>query len=155
MRVPENFIDVYLTILKYSGLWPPEEKRAKFVYFCIFIPIFFTFSIMENITAAIEIFRTRDQFKITMLNIGVIALPLISTFRIVHYQLHITGCKDMMNLIKRKSFNFEKVFDFDFDFEELLRLKKSLKLENYEQIREFWKSKAGNSSKTKYGQIRF
>lgn len=147
MHVPKNFVDVYLKILKYSGLWPPVEKRAMFYYYLFFLPFFFVFSVLQNIAATIEIVRTGDQFRVTIFNIAILVLPVLTTFRVIHYLLNIDGYRKIMQLLKRKSFDFKNFFDIDFDFEELLRKRKSVKPESYEEIRQFWKSMVCNQSK--------
>lgn len=125
LSIPKDFLKTrYLTILRYSGLWPPVEKRFKGVYMLIFVLFFFSFSAMENITAVIQIFITRSQFKETVVNIGILVLPLISTMRVIHFHMHIDDCREIVHMLERKSFNFGNFFNFNnVEFEKYRRLK--------------------------------
>lgn len=111
MFIPKDFIATNLKLLKYSGLRPPSGKKARFWYFCIIIPPFLLLGVLENIAATIQIFVTKDQFRTTMLNIGMWVPTVCSTMRLIYYYIHITDYAKVIEMLQRKSFNFENFFD--------------------------------------------
>lgn len=110
MFISKDFMENYLKLMAYSGLKPPIAKKARFCYFLIFIPLFLAFGLLQNVASIAQIFLTKDQFRLTMFNIGM-QVPLIcSTIRYVYYYAHIADYEKVVKILRRKSFNFERFF---------------------------------------------
>lgn len=91
-------------IFKILGLWPPKDKKRKFFYYCLYIPIFAFFTLHLNISEIIQCYLDRNDFKQTLLNLGIIVLHLIATMRIIHWHFARNNCVGIMKqLFKRRS----------------------------------------------------
>lgn len=95
---PDDFIAWYPNIFKMLGLWPPNDKKRMFLYYCLYVPIFAFFTLYLNVSEIIQCYLDRNDFKQTLLNLGIIFLHLIATVRIIHWHFARNDC---VGIIKR------------------------------------------------------
>lgn len=95
-------------IFKILGLWPPHEKRAKIAYYSVYIAFFAVFTLHLNISEIIQCYLNRNDFRQTLLNLGIIVLHLIATMRIVHWHFVRNDCKKLLRLLLNSKFTFAR-----------------------------------------------
>lgn len=107
---PDNFMVWFPKIFKFLGLWPPEKNKQKQVlYYIIYLPIFAFFTLYLNVSEMIECYQNRNDFKQTLLNLGIIFLHAIATMRIIHWHCVQNECKNLHQKLLTNNFTFVRL----------------------------------------------
>lgn len=81
----------------------------------------------------IECYNNRNDFKQTLLNLGIIFLHLIATVRIIHWHFVRNDCKDLLKQLLADNFTFKK-FHLEYNFKKTglndMKIQKNYKTPN-------------------------
>lgn len=145
-RLNKNFDSTVIKLLKIFLLWVPEDPRGKIIYILLLIIYVYMIFSTTCILQIIYVVKAIPDIDKVIRSLSTCMYQILTFYKITEWYMCKESLQTCVNLLNRKSFNFDDYEDFNIDLKKVHLLNRHFYCDNgqpelhFEKMEEFWKN---------------